>query len=72
MPFDYTFSFNSSNKEDPKNVWSWGYKEEFVTGKIIELLRQRQQILQTLLLNQTLILHVLHSELQKQRLLHSQ
>lgn len=43
LPFDYTFSFNSSNNESPKNIWSWGYKEEFVTSKIVELLRQRKQ-----------------------------
>ena len=41
LPFDYTFSFNSSNKDNPSNIWSWGYKEEYTTGKIIELLRQR-------------------------------
>ncbi|MBR4330157.1 MAG: sulfatase-like hydrolase/transferase, partial [Candidatus Riflebacteria bacterium] len=41
MPFDYSFSFNSSERVDNKNTWIWGYKEEFTTKSIVDCLKSR-------------------------------
>ena len=38
LPFDYTFSFYSKDRDD-NNTWEWGYKEEYTTKKIIDYLK---------------------------------
>ena len=41
MPFDYSFTFSSSERVDSKNTWTWGYKEEFTSKTIIDYLKNR-------------------------------
>ena len=41
MPFDYKFSFSSSDEGDINDRLIWGYKEEYTTQKILEKLESR-------------------------------
>ena len=41
LPFDHFFHYNSSDTEYRQYAWSWGYKEEFTSTKIIEYLKSK-------------------------------